>query len=321
LAVSVVLFGSGKFFKQTDKYVLYFDSSLKGLNVGAPVLFNGVQIGSVTSIVMLANRKQLTFNIPVHIEVDPDNFKVLNNKKNSTSRDLRELLPKLIDKGLRGVLTMQSFITGQLMIEVGFYPNTPVNLRNKDTQVLEIPTIPSTTHRLFNALQNLDLEGLLKHVQHTLAGVDTLVNNPELAEGIHSLKLAADNVKGVTSKIDGYVDPVVKNLESTLADSRKLINNLDSQVEPLSSNLKKTIEDFDRLVLETNTNLELLTKNLDKSLAGFRSVVSEDAPLVIQMEDTLQNITQMVSSIRQLAEYLEQHPESLLKGKGNYGGN
>ena len=42
LAASLVVFGSGKFFKKTNKYVLYFDESIKGLNVGAPVLFQGV---------------------------------------------------------------------------------------------------------------------------------------------------------------------------------------------------------------------------------------------------------------------------------------
>ena len=46
------------------------------------------------------------------------------------------------------MLAMQSFITGQLMIELDFYPDTPVNLRSIDREHLEIPTIPSTTERL-----------------------------------------------------------------------------------------------------------------------------------------------------------------------------
>ena len=52
MAASLVVFGSGKFFKKTNKYVMYFDESVKGLSVGAPVLFQGVQIGSVTSIIL-----------------------------------------------------------------------------------------------------------------------------------------------------------------------------------------------------------------------------------------------------------------------------
>ena len=58
LAASLVVFGSGKFFKKTNKYVLFFDESIKGLNVGAPVLFQGVPVGSVTNIVILADFKK-----------------------------------------------------------------------------------------------------------------------------------------------------------------------------------------------------------------------------------------------------------------------
>ena len=56
LAASLVVFGSGKFFQKTDKYVLYFDESLKGLSVGAPVLFKGIQVGSVTGTPIIVVR-------------------------------------------------------------------------------------------------------------------------------------------------------------------------------------------------------------------------------------------------------------------------
>ena len=44
----LLVFGSGKFFSQTKKFVLFFEGSVKGLNVGAPVDFRGVRVGSVT---------------------------------------------------------------------------------------------------------------------------------------------------------------------------------------------------------------------------------------------------------------------------------
>jgi paraquat-inducible protein B len=55
MAASLVVFGSGKFFKKTNKYMLYFDEPVNGLSVGAPVLFQGVQVGSVTSITLQAD--------------------------------------------------------------------------------------------------------------------------------------------------------------------------------------------------------------------------------------------------------------------------
>ena len=49
MAASLVIFGSGKFFKKTVTCIMFFNEPVKGLSVGAPVLFQGVQIGSVTS--------------------------------------------------------------------------------------------------------------------------------------------------------------------------------------------------------------------------------------------------------------------------------
>src|SRR5210317_1180199 len=76
LAASVVILGSGKLFQRTESFVLYFDSSIKGLNVGSPVLLQGVQIGSVTKILIRANRNDLTMSIPVFIQIRLDKFHV-----------------------------------------------------------------------------------------------------------------------------------------------------------------------------------------------------------------------------------------------------
>ena len=69
---AVLILGSGKFFKNNPKFVMYFQGSVKGLAVGAPVNFRGVKIGTVTDIKMLLNPKDLSMMIPVYIELDPD---------------------------------------------------------------------------------------------------------------------------------------------------------------------------------------------------------------------------------------------------------
>ncbi len=76
MAASLVVFGSGKFFKKTNKYILYFDESIKGLSVGAPVLFQGVPVGSVTNIILEADLVKMKTQIPVIIEIEPDRWKV-----------------------------------------------------------------------------------------------------------------------------------------------------------------------------------------------------------------------------------------------------
>jgi len=69
--IAIVVLGSGKFFKQTLRAVCYFEGSVGGLNIGAPVVFKGVKIGSVADVILHFDRKDLIFTIPVYIEIDP----------------------------------------------------------------------------------------------------------------------------------------------------------------------------------------------------------------------------------------------------------
>ena len=316
LAASLVVFGSGRFFKKTNEYVLYFDGSVKGLSVGSPVLFQGVQVGSVTSISIHTDMDDLKVDIPVIIEVEPERFVTASGEHSETDEEIREQIARLIGEGLRAVLQMQSFITGQLMIEVDFYPDTPVSLRNIDKDHPEIPTIPSTTERLAQSLQRLDLEGMQKSLQNTLTGVDQLVNDPDLKASIRALKETLEEAREVVKKVDTKIDPLADNLDGTIRDARKLVNNVDRQVDPLAKNVNTTVNDFGKLARDADARVEALGTGLDKTLSAVRGVMSPDAPLIVELESTLQEISATARSFRQLADYLERHPEALIQGKG-----
>jgi phospholipid/cholesterol/gamma-HCH transport system substrate-binding protein len=290
MAASLVVFGSGKFFQKTLKFVLYFDESVKGLSVGAPVLFQGVQIGSVTSIVIQADLANMTTRIPVIIELMPDEWQVRGGERN-----VRKNFPLLIAKGLRAQLVMQSFITGQLMIQLDFFPGTPVNLKNISKEYVEIPTIPSTGEQLARALGKLDLTGLEKHLDSTLAGIAKVVNNPDLTASIGALKGALQDASKLLTRVDQQVDPLANGLEKTAKDFSKLANNVDSRVGGVAT-------------------------GLDQTMASAKGTLSEDSPLMVNLQDTLKEISAASRSLRQLSDYLDQHPEALIRGKGKPGG-
>jgi paraquat-inducible protein B len=320
LAASLVVFGSGRFFKKTNEYVLYFDGSIKGLSVGAPVLFQGVKVGSVKSISIHTDMDDLTVDIPVIIEVEPQRFVTESGQHVESDEEVREQIARLIKIGLRAVLGMQSFITGQLMIEVDFHPDTPVVLRNIDKDHPEIPTIQSTTERLAQTLQRLNLEKMQKSLQDTLTGVDQLVNSPDLKASIRALKGTLEEAREVVKKVDTKIDPLADNLDGTIRDARKLVNNVDRQVDPLAKNVNTTVNDFGKLARAADARVEALGTGLDKTLSAVRGVMSPDAPLIVELESTLEEISATARSFRQLADYLERHPEALIQGKGKPGG-
>ena len=102
LAVAaIVLFGSGKFFKKTEPWLTFFQGSVKGLNVGSPVVFRGVQIGQVTDIIVGFDATQLEVLIPVFLEIDPEKFKDIGD---SSQKSDPEMHSALIERGLRAQL-------------------------------------------------------------------------------------------------------------------------------------------------------------------------------------------------------------------------
>src|SRR5512136_1190581 len=118
VVIAIVVLGSGKFFRKTFKAVCFFEGSVGGLNIGAPVVFRGVKIGSVTNVVLRLETTKLIFVIPVYIELEPDKIGVIGAPPKQVGQNLKAF----IDRGLRATLEMQSFVTGQMQVGLDFYP-------------------------------------------------------------------------------------------------------------------------------------------------------------------------------------------------------
>ncbi len=320
IVAGVLVFGSGKLFQERNKYVLFFPGSLKGLSVGAPVLFQGVQVGSVTDISLESDLESMTLQIPVTIEIHPRKFKVVRGKRRT---DPYENLPLLIERGLRAQLQLQSFVTGQLMIGLDFYPDTPVKLVGIDTEYPEVPTIPAPLEQLSETLRKLNLEKVVDRLTSAVEGLDKFLNSPQLTGSVSSLKLTLDDARKLIGNIDNQIEPLAASLDKTVKDYgkvaqevdktltayRALAENVDHQVNPLISSLHATLKAA-RLALEQS----------EKTLARAEYTLSEDSTTIYELNNSLREISAMARSIRQLADYLERHPESLLSGKGTEGG-
>ena len=279
LAVSIVLFGSGNFFAPMMKRVMFFQGSIKGLEVGAPVLFRGVQVGQVTQIIIKAHLKDTSTYIPVFIEIDERKFVVVDEEDHYIPADQEEM-DRLIEKGLRGVLSMQSLITGKLVIELEFMPDTPVHLTHHEPQYIEIPTVKSGFYRLGKALEKLDIEGIQKKLMSVLDGADKIVNDPDLKASIAALRATLENANHLVTHVDSKVDPLSDSLEETLAEAR------------------------------------IALKQATQTLKVIHDDLEPDSPLMYELENTLREFSAAARSIRLLADYLKRHPESILQGKG-----
>lgn len=301
VVAGVVLFGSGNFFAETVRYVLYFDSSVKGLNVGSPVVFRGVKVGSVTDIALIADARLFSVEIPVYIEVEPESFQI---KKMNGDVKVDQYIEPLIAHGLRAQLQSQSLVTGQLMVELDFYDDKPAILRGKGDGPPEIPTIPSTLQSLVQALKDLKLDETSRDLSRVVAGIENLVNSPQIAATVVSLQQAITSADSLLINLDSRLGPLLDSVEQTVQTAEGLMNNVDAQIVPLVGELRETARTADRAI-----------GRAEETLVQMEGILGQDAPLVYQLNMTLKDLAGASRAVRAWAEYMERHPEALLRGK------
>jgi len=308
LAVAaVIVFGSGRFFAERERYVAFFEGSVFGLSQGAPVVCRGVKIGSVTDIKLLSDPDEMKIYIAVVFETEPHRFHVRGGRPAFENPDDR--IDQLIKYGLRVNLEQQSFLTRQMMLVIDFHPDTEINLVGIPTKYPEIPTIKSGMQELLESLQNLPLQEIANSIRDALKGIEEVVHSPEVAESLVALKGTMKAAEELVKKLEQQIDPLMTNLDGTLGDARKLLRNVDSKVDPLASGVEETLVATTQAIEEAEETIESL-----------QSTAGEDSALVHALTGALTELTAASRSIRILAEALESQPESLLRGKGSSGG-
>ena len=238
-------FLKSKFSDDESTVVMYFDELVKGLDVGAPVLFKGVKIGEVSEVRLQANLHTLQFLIPVYA-------KIYNGRSLITdTHDEKERLDKFIRDGLRAQLAINSVITGQLLIELDMFPNSKAVLHEQAKNELEIPTIGSPFSEISKSLQvmpitqiasdihhitqtlNTELPPLLKRMNSTMDTFDHILkeNKNNTAKMVSELGNAAQNVGGAAQSFDLMVGEnaagIAAMIESFSAAAASLKNLTD----------------------------------------------------------------------------------------------
>ena len=328
IVVGVLVFGSGKFLTKTQTYVMYFEGSVKGLNVGAPLVFRGVKIGAVTNILLVANTDDLSFRIPVFVEVERKHFMLTGDEALDLSP--KEQLVLLVARGLRAQLIVQSMVTGQLMVELDFHRDKPAKLVAGYSEYLEIPTIRSGMDDLVKQIEEAPIEDILNKVLSAVDGIAKVVNSREVKESLISLEQTLKNLNKLVQNIDSRIEPLVSTVEEAVKDYGKLARNVDRQVKPVLSGIVETERHADKLVKNVDAQVTRLGSRIDeaaksanaalveakKTLNTIEGLTGEDSQMIYQITTTLKELSAAARSIRVWADYLERHPEALLRGKG-----
>ena len=325
VTAGIMVFGTGRLFQERSTFVLYFEGSVKGLNIGAPVVFRGVRIGMVTNISIRASSEDLSIKIPVLIDIERDKVDEVGTAEFDTPG---ASLALLVAQGLRAQLMLQSMVTGQMMVGLDFFPGEPAEYHG-DGSMLEVPTIQTEFQQLAETLKTVSFEDMFEKLEATLVGVERLVNGPDTQELLANLNHAGTDVRQLVNDADREILTLSELTGKTINDYGALARNIDDQVKPLANRLDGTLEDTQQLMTNTDRSIQALSADLEvalerasdamleakKTLQNTETLTAADSEVMYELSTALSEIGAAAQAIRRLADYLERHPESLVQGK------
>lgn len=296
--IALLFFSGGRFFADKKRVVMYFEGSVQGLQVGAPVKLKGVVLGEIIDISINFERD----NKAVFTAVTAD---LVMKRINSNGASVEEdFLKDAINAGLRAQLNFQSFLTGLLYVELDFYPDSELRLYAVQDEYQEIPTIATSFEEISRTFQELDLKGLVHNVNNLIEQVSTMVADGQVAETLSSFNRLATSLEKTSGNADREIERLSAKLDETLTELNTLIQQLNTQTPAMMESMRGSLEELNRSM-----------QSFEQAAANIEHAFSEDAPLLYQLTRTLEDMSRSSRAFRSLSETLEQQPEALLRGR------
>jgi paraquat-inducible protein B len=257
------------------KSILYFDESVRGLDVGASVEFWGIQMGQVLDVKLVYDQQKNNFRVRVLVETETERFYEAGFVGSEIDR--KRMLEGLLARGFRAQLKTGNLLTGKQIVILDFFPDAAPATMKEEDGIAVFPTVPTPMAeisdkfmQILDKLDKLPLDQIGNDLRDTVHGAKQIAESPEILQAI-------------------------RNLNATLQETSLLVSDLRTSVTP---------------------EINAVLAQARQSLANAEQMLNADSPLQVKMNTALQEISGAARSLRLLMNYLEQHPESLLRGKG-----
>ena len=270
-------------FTEKVRFVMFFEDSVRGLTVGAPVEFKGIKVGSVIGVRLEYEERTGAFRIPVVVELEPERILDRGERMKKAPRDAFQ---SLVKRGLRARLQTGSLLTGQLFIDLDMQPKAPIRLVGAGRTELELPTVMGNLEQMttqmkgiVDKLDKVDIVAIGSELQSTLKGTAAIANSPNLDKTIADLAASLSSLRGILRKVDDRAEPITANLEQALAAARDALEKSKA------------------------------------TMAAVEGVLSPESPMHDNAARLAQELSSTAKSLRSLVEMLERSPQSLLFGR------
>lgn len=298
LVASLVLFSSQDLFTPKRFFVAYFNQSVNGLNVGAQMRFRGIPVGEVLKIDGVYDPETGNMIPRLTLEFHPETMENAVVEEGEYT-----LLPFLLARGMRASLKSASLLTGQLYVALDFYPGTPERyLGSGNDAYPELPTIDSGLDQAIAKLSGLPIEELFVRMNGALSAVEDLLRNPHIDESLAALPTLLTDADTTLVDLRQYIN-------RDLADATQNASRALTVARTSLQSLTQTISD------ETLVQVDATLAELENTLKKVHQHLEANDPLMYELLGALHEIASAARSVRDLADALEEHPESLIRGK------
>jgi paraquat-inducible protein B len=266
-------------------YLVYFEGSVGGLSPGASVEWHGMKVGRVSDVHLEYDVSRNALRAPVVIELEPERIQLIGEDKNFGTGNL---IGALVRRGLRAQVKSGNLITGQAVVSLDIDPKaSPAELGTGDRYPV-IPSVPNqfdsalnSINAILDRISKLPLDKLVGQADSTLQSFQTLAGSPEIKDSLHSLS-------GALTSAQALLDQANLNLSPALAKVSPFITAAEQAVKRINGTVG----------------------SLDQGYGNNSGFKRDLTRLMGEVEDATR-------SIRVLSDYLEQHPEALIRGKND----
>lgn len=302
VVAGVLTLNKSGWFHTRHQAVVYFDDSVKGLYIGAPVTFRGVKMGEVTRIGVEVNQQTLVARIPVTLTLGTEPLQMDSGSGQTQELDLAEL----VKRGLRARLILQSVVTGQTAIELDFRPDLPGRLlAGGKGAIPEIPTMQDKLDALITQVQELPLGEMVTELRQTMRTLNDTLKTSQTAIEKTSHQLNATGVQARQTL--ATADAALKNVE---AQTTLTLQSL----QQLSDTTRGTVTQMQPALQQTLQETRLAAEGARRAMQDLAAMAAPGSPLRTDVNAAVSDLSQAARSLRSFADQVEREPNSLIFG-------
>jgi len=293
----LALLSSSRGFGQRRTFIVFFPNPV-GLRAGAPVTFRQAPLGEVREVELVFTGRGFESETMVVFDIRRGGLRRLKGGDSALhALDDRAFAATLTEAGLRGTVRSSSPVGGSRSLDFDFHPEVEARLTGLDSPYPELATgtlsrldiLQGKLERVLEKVADVPIEETVEQVRATLASAQALLDNGDLKGALASLRR------------------VLETADHALARSERTMDRVDGLVGDVGTTLSSA--------RDTMKSVETTLKRLDGTMATVDRNVERTAETQYQAVRSIDELNELLRTVRQLVDTLQRHPEALLQGK------